>query len=218
MCYLSNVQWKNCLLWLLEIVNAHTLYLRELVWVYTIYLSVLCSVIHLFTCLYTCLIFWRQLPKYTCYPDNILKPLLLWEQTFSSFVSPSLEAVPFLFQNNIYISQKVHIGDIWKLPVVKYVIKSKNICLMLLFFFVVAVFRDCAVDPTCVLCMECFLGSIHREHRYRVSNAAGIYDVVINNFVHVWNSLFKVEECTHNLKMLDECKIWNYVCNNLIRT
>lgn len=56
---------------------------------------------------------------------------------------------------------------------------------MLLFFFVVAVFRDCAVDPTCVLCMECFLGSIHREHRYRVSNAAGIYDVVINNFVHV---------------------------------
>uniref|UniRef100_A0A2K5IPR7 E3 ubiquitin-protein ligase n=1 Tax=Colobus angolensis palliatus TaxID=336983 RepID=A0A2K5IPR7_COLAP len=27
--------------------------------------------------------------------------------------------------------------------------------------------RDCAVDPTCVLCMECFLGSIHRDHRYR---------------------------------------------------
>ncbi|XP_037700845.1 E3 ubiquitin-protein ligase UBR2 isoform X4 [Choloepus didactylus] len=27
--------------------------------------------------------------------------------------------------------------------------------------------RDCAVDPTCVLCMECFLGSVHRDHRYR---------------------------------------------------
>lgn len=38
---------------------------------------------------------------------------------------------------------------------------------------VVAVLRDCAVDPTCVLCMECFLGSIHREHRYRVSDPAG---------------------------------------------
>uniref|UniRef100_A0A8C8SAP4 E3 ubiquitin-protein ligase n=1 Tax=Pelusios castaneus TaxID=367368 RepID=A0A8C8SAP4_9SAUR len=33
--------------------------------------------------------------------------------------------------------------------------------------------RDCAVDPTCVLCMECFLGSIHREHRYRMTTSGG---------------------------------------------
>lgn len=75
------------------------------------------------------------------------------------------------------------------MPVVKYVIKGKNIRITLLFSFF---FRDCAVDPTCVLCMECFLGSIHREHRYRVRNAAGIYDVVINNSPWVGNALFKV--------------------------
>nr|XP_058931612.1 E3 ubiquitin-protein ligase UBR2 isoform X6 [Kogia breviceps] len=33
--------------------------------------------------------------------------------------------------------------------------------------------RDCAVDPTCVLCMECFLGSIHRDHRYRMTTSGG---------------------------------------------
>ncbi|XP_044285630.1 E3 ubiquitin-protein ligase UBR2 isoform X4 [Varanus komodoensis] len=33
--------------------------------------------------------------------------------------------------------------------------------------------RDCAVDPTCVLCMECFLGSVHREHRYRMTTSGG---------------------------------------------
>ncbi|KAB0397448.1 hypothetical protein E2I00_000863, partial [Balaenoptera physalus] len=32
---------------------------------------------------------------------------------------------------------------------------------------------DCAVDPTCVLCMECFLGSIHRDHRYRMTTSGG---------------------------------------------
>uniref|UniRef100_A0A8D0L320 E3 ubiquitin-protein ligase n=1 Tax=Sphenodon punctatus TaxID=8508 RepID=A0A8D0L320_SPHPU len=33
--------------------------------------------------------------------------------------------------------------------------------------------RDCAVDPTCVLCMGCFLESIHREHRYRMTTSGG---------------------------------------------
>ncbi|XP_064411682.1 E3 ubiquitin-protein ligase UBR2 isoform X4 [Latimeria chalumnae] len=33
--------------------------------------------------------------------------------------------------------------------------------------------RDCAFDPTCVLCMECFLGSVHREHRYRMTTSGG---------------------------------------------
>ncbi|CAL8258816.1 unnamed protein product [Lota lota] len=33
--------------------------------------------------------------------------------------------------------------------------------------------RECAADPTCVLCMECFLGSIHKEHRYRMTTSGG---------------------------------------------
>uniref|UniRef100_UPI00398E757E E3 ubiquitin-protein ligase UBR2 n=1 Tax=Pristiophorus japonicus TaxID=55135 RepID=UPI00398E757E len=33
--------------------------------------------------------------------------------------------------------------------------------------------RACAVDPTCVLCMECFLASVHREHRYRMTTSGG---------------------------------------------
>ncbi|XP_075411213.1 E3 ubiquitin-protein ligase UBR2 isoform X2 [Tenrec ecaudatus] len=33
--------------------------------------------------------------------------------------------------------------------------------------------RDCAVDPTCVLCMECFLASVHRDHRYRMTTSGG---------------------------------------------
>jgi len=28
--------------------------------------------------------------------------------------------------------------------------------------------RDCCVDPTCVLCTNCFLQSEHRKHRYKV--------------------------------------------------
>lgn len=28
--------------------------------------------------------------------------------------------------------------------------------------------RDCCVDPTCVLCTDCFLQSEHRKHRYKV--------------------------------------------------
>uniref|UniRef100_A0A8C2ZTZ7 E3 ubiquitin-protein ligase n=1 Tax=Cyclopterus lumpus TaxID=8103 RepID=A0A8C2ZTZ7_CYCLU len=28
-------------------------------------------------------------------------------------------------------------------------------------------------DPTCVLCMKCFLGSIHKEHRYRMTTSGG---------------------------------------------
>ncbi|XP_078505840.1 E3 ubiquitin-protein ligase UBR2 isoform X1 [Lissotriton helveticus] len=33
--------------------------------------------------------------------------------------------------------------------------------------------RDCAVDTTCVLCMECFLQSVHKEHRYRMTTSGG---------------------------------------------
>lgn len=33
--------------------------------------------------------------------------------------------------------------------------------------------RECAADPTCVLCMQCFLGSVHKEHRYRMTTSAG---------------------------------------------
>ncbi|KAK1338981.1 hypothetical protein QTO34_019650 [Cnephaeus nilssonii] len=27
--------------------------------------------------------------------------------------------------------------------------------------------RDCAIDPTCVLCMDCFQNSVHKNHRYK---------------------------------------------------
>ncbi|XP_075902159.1 E3 ubiquitin-protein ligase UBR2 isoform X1 [Nelusetta ayraudi] len=33
--------------------------------------------------------------------------------------------------------------------------------------------RECAADPTCVLCMQCFLGSAHKEHRYRMTTSGG---------------------------------------------
>ncbi|XP_075470396.1 E3 ubiquitin-protein ligase UBR1 isoform X2 [Ascaphus truei] len=33
--------------------------------------------------------------------------------------------------------------------------------------------RDCAIDPTCVLCMECFQGSIHKNHRYKMHTSMG---------------------------------------------
>ncbi|KAM9847822.1 E3 ubiquitin-protein ligase UBR2 [Aulostomus maculatus] len=33
--------------------------------------------------------------------------------------------------------------------------------------------RECAADPTCVLCMQCFLGSIHKDHRYRMTTSGG---------------------------------------------
>ncbi|KAM7409154.1 hypothetical protein PAMA_002723 [Pampus argenteus] len=33
--------------------------------------------------------------------------------------------------------------------------------------------RECAADPTCVLCMQCFLGSVHKEHRYRMTTSVG---------------------------------------------
>ncbi|XP_064603615.1 E3 ubiquitin-protein ligase UBR2-like isoform X2 [Liolophura sinensis] len=33
--------------------------------------------------------------------------------------------------------------------------------------------RDCASDPTCVLCIECFQKSAHRKHRYRMNTSGG---------------------------------------------
>ncbi|XP_070569458.1 E3 ubiquitin-protein ligase UBR2-like isoform X2 [Ptychodera flava] len=33
--------------------------------------------------------------------------------------------------------------------------------------------RDCAVDPTCVFCIDCFQKSAHRTHRYRMSTSGG---------------------------------------------
>uniref|UniRef100_A0A3Q2QX34 E3 ubiquitin-protein ligase n=1 Tax=Fundulus heteroclitus TaxID=8078 RepID=A0A3Q2QX34_FUNHE len=33
--------------------------------------------------------------------------------------------------------------------------------------------RECAADPTCVLCMQCFLVSVHRHHRYRMTTSGG---------------------------------------------
>uniref|UniRef100_H2ZUK3 E3 ubiquitin-protein ligase n=1 Tax=Latimeria chalumnae TaxID=7897 RepID=H2ZUK3_LATCH len=33
--------------------------------------------------------------------------------------------------------------------------------------------RDCAIDPTCVLCMDCFQNSIHKNHRYKMNSSSG---------------------------------------------
>ncbi|OCT68575.1 E3 ubiquitin-protein ligase UBR1 isoform X3 [Xenopus laevis] len=33
--------------------------------------------------------------------------------------------------------------------------------------------RDCAIDPTCVLCMDCFQNSIHKSHRYKMHSSMG---------------------------------------------
>ncbi|XP_075049273.1 E3 ubiquitin-protein ligase UBR1 [Mixophyes fleayi] len=33
--------------------------------------------------------------------------------------------------------------------------------------------RDCAIDPTCVLCMDCFQNSIHKTHRYKMHSSMG---------------------------------------------
>ncbi|XP_076130884.1 E3 ubiquitin-protein ligase UBR1 [Alosa pseudoharengus] len=33
--------------------------------------------------------------------------------------------------------------------------------------------RDCAIDPTCVLCMDCFQNSTHKGHRYKMHASSG---------------------------------------------
>ncbi|KAH9526728.1 E3 ubiquitin-protein ligase ubr1, variant 2 [Dermatophagoides farinae] len=35
--------------------------------------------------------------------------------------------------------------------------------------------RDCSSDPTCVLCVDCFKHSVHRQHRYRISPSSSGY-------------------------------------------
>ncbi|XP_061751133.1 E3 ubiquitin-protein ligase UBR1 isoform X2 [Nerophis ophidion] len=33
--------------------------------------------------------------------------------------------------------------------------------------------RDCAIDPTCVLCMDCFQESVHKSHHYKMHASSG---------------------------------------------
>ncbi|XP_072842308.2 E3 ubiquitin-protein ligase UBR1 isoform X2 [Pogona vitticeps] len=33
--------------------------------------------------------------------------------------------------------------------------------------------RECAIDPTCVLCMDCFQNSVHKNHRYKMHTSTG---------------------------------------------
>lgn len=40
--------------------------------------------------------------------------------------------------------------------------------------------RDCAIDPTCVLCMDCFQDSVHKSHRYKVGVSINVY--IFNGF------------------------------------
>ncbi|XP_078462123.1 E3 ubiquitin-protein ligase UBR2 isoform X2 [Lampetra planeri] len=47
--------------------------------------------------------------------------------------------------------------------------------------------RECAMDPTCVLCMECFQHSVHKSHRYRM-NASGGGGLCDCGDVEAWKS------------------------------
>uniref|UniRef100_A0A671WAZ7 E3 ubiquitin-protein ligase n=1 Tax=Sparus aurata TaxID=8175 RepID=A0A671WAZ7_SPAAU len=33
--------------------------------------------------------------------------------------------------------------------------------------------RDCAIDPTCIMCMDCFQDSVHKSHRYKMHASSG---------------------------------------------
>uniref|UniRef100_A0A183EQF3 E3 ubiquitin-protein ligase n=1 Tax=Gongylonema pulchrum TaxID=637853 RepID=A0A183EQF3_9BILA len=33
--------------------------------------------------------------------------------------------------------------------------------------------KECACDPTCVLCYQCFLNSTHKAHKYRMTTSGG---------------------------------------------
>lgn len=33
--------------------------------------------------------------------------------------------------------------------------------------------RDCSLDPTCVLCVDCFKSSAHKTHKYKMSTSGG---------------------------------------------
>lgn len=33
--------------------------------------------------------------------------------------------------------------------------------------------RECGMDPTCVLCVNCFKQSAHRHHKYKMGTSAG---------------------------------------------
>ena len=41
------------------------------------------------------------------------------------------------------------------------------------FLFSVNSCRDCGADPTCVLCVDCFRNSEHKQHRYKLSTSVG---------------------------------------------
>lgn len=46
--------------------------------------------------------------------------------------------------------------------------------------------RDCAIDPTCVMCMDCFQASVHKSHRYKVGmgrNNSDLFRLVYCNFI-----------------------------------
>uniref|UniRef100_A0A667XTB6 E3 ubiquitin-protein ligase n=1 Tax=Myripristis murdjan TaxID=586833 RepID=A0A667XTB6_9TELE len=60
--------------------------------------------------------------------------------------------------------------------------------------------RDCAIDPTCVLCMDCFQDSVHKGHRYKMhaSSGGGFCDC---GDVEAW----KIGPCCSKHDPGDEC-------------
>lgn len=85
------------------------------------YLSALQAVIHLFTCIYACLTSWKtvaKLTKYKCYPNklsidsSVLRAGIFFLHFHFNFFPLLGDSIPFMFQNNVYSSQKADIGDI----------------------------------------------------------------------------------------------------------
>ncbi|XP_054652195.1 E3 ubiquitin-protein ligase UBR1 isoform X2 [Dunckerocampus dactyliophorus] len=77
--------------------------------------------------------------------------------------------------------------------------------------------RDCAIDPTCVLCMDCFQESVHKSHRYKMhaSSGGGFCDC---GDVEAW----KIGPCcsTHDPEaaaamVMDECTLEPELCDRV---
>uniref|UniRef100_A0A2K6EIX3 E3 ubiquitin-protein ligase n=1 Tax=Propithecus coquereli TaxID=379532 RepID=A0A2K6EIX3_PROCO len=73
--------------------------------------------------------------------------------------------------------------------------------------------RDCAIDPTCVLCMDCFQNSVHKNHRYKnsrcplneevIAQARKIFPSVIKYIVEmtIWE---EEKELPHELQIREK--------------
>lgn len=75
--------------------------------------------------------------------------------------------------------------------------------------YVLYLCRDCAIDPTCVMCMDCFQGSVHKSHRYKVgvhTNVEIMNEIQINLF---WFSILICQS---------PCFLWNVCSERTVHT